>query len=448
MIKKFHHSISLYFMIAVSLFAVLPVNAQNAEINNIISVKDSLSLDQIMEVVIENHPTIKKAEESISQADARVGIAKSGYYPTIDASANVSNVGPVPALEVPGLGSFQLFPRNNISLGINVYQNIYDFGKTATNIDFANENKDLLEKVAGVTKDKMAIGVVQNYYALVYLQQAIKINDEQLAALNEHLNFVKKKKATGSGTDFEILSTQVKISRAESQKLDIEAARDMQLAVLNSLMGLPVKDYHVVKESLNIEHPDIPSDSLISYAVVHRKEMQIDEKQTEIAKLHLKMVKIQNNPSINFIAEGGMKNGYVPDINKVKPNYVVGLGIKVPIFDGTRSKYNEMIARSEIETSNFDRETLHRTISTEVIENETGLQKALQKVDQAKVQLMQAQKAYELARVNYSAGAITNLDLLDAETSVSESKLILLKSQIDYVVGVYQLESSLGQQLY
>ena len=64
------------------------------------------------------------------------------------------------------------------------------------------------------------------------------------------------------------------------------------------------------------------------------------------------------------------------------------------------------------------------------------------------MQLEQANEALSLAKASYQSGVITNLDLLDAATAVSESQLLLLKSEIDYVVNIYNLNASLGEKLY
>jgi outer membrane protein len=446
--NKYTNSFFRIIVVAGCILTGIHLNARTQEAGNMAIENDTLALEQIMNEVIQNYPAIKKAEEALNIASAGLGLAKSGYYPDVDASVNVSHVGPVPELTVPNLGSFQLFPDNNFDGGLNIRQNIYDFGKTSSNVAYANGNKELLEKALDETRQNVAISVIKNYYTLVYLQQAIKIKDSQLATLNEHLDYVKKKKATGSATDYEILSTQVKISAVESQKLDLEAARDKQLAFLNSLLGLPAGTFHLVNETLAVSKPDIPGDSLINYALQHRKEMQIALKKNELALLHLNVVKTQNNPSLNFIANGGWKNGYVPDIEKIQAHYLVGLGLRVPIFDGTRSKYNIMMAKSSAESSKMESEIIQRNISSEVVENVTNLETASKKVDQSKLQLSQAQEAYKLARINYSAGVITNLDLLDAATAVSESNLMVLKAEIDYTISLYLLESSVGKQLY
>jgi outer membrane protein len=160
------------------------------------------------------------------------------------------------------------------------------------------------------------------------------------------------------------------------------------------------------------------------------------------------IIKTQDNPVISFFASAGGKNGYLPDLNKLKANFVAGVAFKFPVFDGTRSKYSLLQAKSAITTSTLETEVEKRTISTEVTENEENLKSSLKKITHSKLQLSQAEEAYTLAQTNYTAGNITNLDLLDAATSVSESKLLLLKSKIAYIMNVYKLKAALGERLY
>ncbi len=436
----------IFWSIILLIFTFSGVNAQilPAEQNP----GDSLSLDWIIQEVVLHHPVVQSAEEGLNQADAKIGLAKSGYFPNVNFSAGVNTVGPVPSLDIPNTGSFSLFPRNNINGEVSLMQNLYDFGKTDRNVAFASESKKLAGQSVKKVKQQMAVTAIQTYYSLDYLQEAVRIKKEQLKTLQEHLDYVQKKKETGSATEYEILSTRVRISSVESQQLDLEAARDGQLAVLNTLLGLPVKTYHTVKSDVEVKQPVLANDTLISSALQNRDEMQLAREKTEMANMHLDVIKGQNKPSLNFIANGGLKNGYIPELNKIKPNYVVGLNLNVPLFDATRTKYQLMEAQSSVETSHLETEITKRQISGEVVKNETNIDAASKKVKQATLQLEQAQKAHSLAKVSYQTGAITNLDLLDAATAVSESRLMLLKAKIDYAVNIYQLKASIGERLY
>ncbi len=433
----------VFFTILSLVFSTLVSAQETGQTSN-----DSLSLEWIIQEVIQSHPMVQSAQEALNKADAQIGLAHSGFYPNVNFGASFNTVGPVPTLTIPDMGSFSFVPRNNISGAFSVQQNIYDFGKTAQNVALADESKKLTEQSMEQVKQNLALKSVQIFYSLDFLQEALKIKDEQLKTLNEHLDFVLKRKETGSATDYEILSTRVKISGIESQKLDLEAARDIQLSALNSLLGLPAKTFHNVKQDMTVEKSTASGDLLLEQAFQNRNEMIMAKEKEQLASMHIDQVKIQNNPSVYFVANGGAKNGYIPNINKIKANYAVGLGVSIPIFDGTREKYNILQAQSAAETTALETEITRRNISNEVVENETNLNTAFRKIDQSKLQLEQAEQALKLAKVSYQSGVITNLDLLDATTTVSESRLQLLKSQIDYVVNFYRLNASLGEKLY
>jgi outer membrane protein len=432
-------------------FSLLPGNIKAAEPENQTSSgpgqSDSLSLSMIIEEIVRNHPTIKEAEEALKNADARIGLAKTGYYPVVDASAGFSNIGPVLKFTIPQMGTIQLYPENNYSGSVNYRQVIYDFGRTRQNIDIETENKTLGAQALEQVKQKMSLAAVNSFYTIAYLQEAVRIKDEQLATLEEHLTYVKTMKATGSATDYQILSTEVRISAAQSQKVDLLSSLSIQQAYMGSLLGR--EDFRAaVREELDMELPSINPDSLQQYALQHRDEMIISREKTSLADLRYDLIQTTNRPMISMSISGGAKNGYQPDLNTLKANYSAGIGISIPIFDGMKTKYNLMQAKSAINNAQYETENTRRSITSDIREAQSYLESARQKVSQSALQLDQALKAYALAETSFGAGTITNLELLDANTAVSESKLMLLKARVDYAASIYRLKAALGERLY
>jgi len=409
---------------------------------------DSLSLRSLILQVVSTYPSVKIAEEAIRNADSRISLAKTGYNPEVDMTASFANLGPVTKLSIPSFGTFQLYPANNYSASVNLRQLIYDFGRTRQNIELENENKAIGEQTLEQVKQKLALYTVNNFYTLLYLQAAIKIKDEQIAALNEHLQYIEKVMATGSATEYQVLTTKVKISTIESQKVDLMAAQTAQQAALNSLLGNDNAGKPVVRNELTVAPPVIQSDSILSYAYHNRDEVLINEKKVTLAELRYGMTKLQNKPLLSLQASGGAKNGYIPYLNRLTPNYVIGMGLRVPLFDGMKNKYYLSQAQSAITTLSYESEFTKRNISNEVFESEALMFAASKKVSQSELQLKQALKAYSLAETSFNTGVITNLDLLDANTSVSESSLMLLKARIDYAACVYKLKAALGERIY
>ena len=187
---------------------------------------------------------------------------------------------------------------------------------------------------------------------------------------------------------------------------------------------------------------------MLSYAIDHRDEAKIAREREAIANLRYKLVTSQNKPTLSVFASGGFKDGYFPNLESPKLNFAAGIGLRIPIFDANRTKNNATIAKLNIQNASYETDIAQRNISNEVIEAESNVDAAEKKISQFELQLSQASHALELALVSYKSGAITNLEVLDATTSVSESRLLLLKSKIDHVASIFRLKAALGDRLY
>lgn len=409
---------------------------------------DSLSLKSIIEEVTANHPAVKKALEELNVADAKIGVAEANYLPNVDFSTSYSRIGPVATIHIPDMGSFSFVPHDNYSAAVNVNQTVYDFGRTDKAVQLEKQGKELTRQTVEQVKQKLSQAVIANYYTLVFLQEAIKIKDEQLKTLNEHLAFVQKKQSTGSATQYEILTTEVRISAVENQKTDLETARLVQICQLNQLLGNTQNTTQQVRKDLTVASPDLKEDALIEAAMQNRDEMKLAREKAKLAGLRLSYTSLANKPMVNAFFSGGIKDGYTPYIYDPKANFALGFGMKVPIFDGKRSKYNIKQAESAVLSNDQDTEIARRGIVNEVVEAEANLKASFKKVAQSELQLKQAVQAYTLAQAKFDAGVITNLELIEGSTAVSESRLQLLKAKIDYTGSLYKLKSAIGERLY
>ena len=158
------------------------ITGQNINNSQVSTITDSLSLKDVIQKVVSTYPAVKAAEEAVNNADARIGLAKTSYNPVVDMIASYSNLGPVTKLTLPDFGTFQLYPGNNYSASVAYQQLVYDFGRTKKNVELENENKDISKQTVEQVKQRMAELAVINFYSLVFLQTAIKIKDQQLAA--------------------------------------------------------------------------------------------------------------------------------------------------------------------------------------------------------------------------------------------------------------------------
>lgn len=409
---------------------------------------DSIDLGYVVGRVIQSYPAIQKAMEAINIADHNINLAHSAYYPEISASATYSRVGPIPSFEVPNIGEIKLFPDNNYSASLSYHQNLYDFGRSATKVELAKENRKMAESGWNLTKQMLALNTIRLYYSLVYLQDAIVIREQQSADLNELVEYTRKKYNTGSSTDFDLLNTRVRLSANESMITELKSARTSRLSELSSLLDSLLTDTSLFSKHLNVGQPVESKTELIDEALDNREEIRNAREKLAASRIRYRNVKTLNNPLLGAFASAGEKNGYVPEIDKIKFNYAAGITLNIPVYNGNREKENLAIAQSGIQAAQYDLDLAKRKITNEVVENYSDMEASLDKINRYQMQAGLAEKAYDLAKVNYKAGAITNLDLLTAETSLSESRLLLLKARIDFTVTIYRLRASVGEKLY
>ena len=424
------------------------LSAQNVLSESNLNLADSLDLESVIRQVVETHPSIIKATEAIQIAEAGIGMAKSARYPDIDFNAGYTHVAPISTITIPDLGTLKMGVNDNISSVVNVHENIYSFGKTDKNIQLQQSSKEIAQANVDLVKDRLSLLTALNYYTLVYLQEALIIRNLQIETLRKYYDFASRKQATGSATQYEVLSTKVRLSAAENAKVDVETAYSNTLAVLNSLLGLPSNTVIKVKKPVINPTTTESADKLLDFAYNNRTEMALAKMKQENAKLNLSVIKVQNYPNISAFTTGGFRNGYIPNLGKIKANYTAGLTLKVPIFTATRQKYNELIATTEINMTEQDQVQTLRDISSEVYQSDANVRAALQKIRQTEMQVQEAAEARKLAELSYQTGSITNLDLLNSETIEAESRLNLLKSKSDYALSIVKLNLSMGKEAY
>jgi outer membrane protein len=430
------------YLILLSLLPALFAQGQNAA-------TDSLTLSGILNSVLNNYPSLKKAEKDLVSADAKIDLTKTAYLPDVNFSTSYNRIGPISSITFAGK-NLNLYPADMYNAAFTVNENLYDFGKTSKNVDLSQQGKEMVKLSTEQIKQQLSTAVMANFYTICYLQEAIQIKNDQLNTLNEHLQFVQKKAATGSATQYEILTTKVRMSALENQKTDLQTSLQIYACQLNSFLGRPQGGTPVLKKEIQTQQ-FLPSiDSLCNQAFANRNEMKMALQKEALAKLRLNVIKVQNNPSLNFNASGGFKNGYLnpafEDVGKL--NFSVGVGLKVPIFDANRAKYTKIQTNADLEGNQQETELLRRSITNEIVESRANAEAALKKVKQSELQLQQAMQAYHLADVSYQAGTVTNLDLLDSYTAVSESKLALFKTKIDYTVNLQKLKIAVGERIY
>jgi outer membrane protein TolC len=102
-------------------------------------------------------------------------------------------------------------------------------------------------------------------------------------------------------------------------------------------------------------------------------------------------------------------------------------------------------ARSQLNQARLLTEETSLAIEVDVRRALSSLQEAAELADAAAKVVTQAEEALRLADARYSAGTVTQLDVLEARVQLTESRLNQVTANYSYNVAVASVRRALGQ---
>jgi len=408
---------------------------------------DSLTLEASIQKALQTNPDILQAAHSIDVFQSGVEVNKSNYYPDASAELTYARLGPASAISFFGQ-SFQLYPLNSWDEHLGVQGTIYDFNKRDKSVDFASSQVITARDRLDLAKNGLSYRTIQTFYAILFLEKSIQVQDEEIKNLNDHLLMTQKKVQAGAATDFDVLTTQVRVAAAQNEKINLENNLENTKVVFRRLLGLAPDSPVNLAGEFTEEPVALNSDSLISRGMGNRVEMKIADDQLNTAQMQYSVASATNNPMLNGALMWGLKNGYFPDMNVLRGNFVAGVQLAIPLFDGFRERNLKEEASANVRVIEDNKNSVAEQIKSDVQKGISDVKSSLDRLRTTEITVDQAKSAVEQARIRYQTGTVTNLDLLDAETSLSQAKLMQIQALYQYVVSGYELDQAVGEKVW
>ena len=435
-------------------FAQDPGSAQSGS-----SGPDSLTVEQAVARALETYPSVEAARRDVEAAQARIGQARSGYWPRLSAVGTYRRQDPVPEVTVPGTPtgptggrSIGIQPNNLYDGHLRLRQTLYDFGKTSARVDQAEAGRAAARQHVQLERTELAFQVVQAYHATLLAGARIDVQREQVAQLERTLEVVQRQQEAGTATAFEVQSTKTRLSAARSQLTQFRNERERQEAELRRLLGRPTGTDLALRGSIQprlsvADTARIGADTLADHAVLEHPTVKVAQAQARAARRQVRVADRSDAPTLSLDARGGVKNGYPSDLNELRLNESIGVSLQVPLFEGFATERRLDEAEAQRQAAQARLTDVRRQVSTGVEQAVADLRSVLDRLATTTLRVEQAEAAAALARTRYEAGTITNLELLDAETALREARLERTEVRYQVVIRRYALQRASGTLL-
>ena len=430
---------------ALALLGAGAVRAQTAPGIDVIS--DSLTLDGTVRSVLDANPAITTLDELANAATGRLAQTRTGFLPQVTGTATYTRIDPVVQIPLGG-ESFQIAPNNNYDAHITAQYLLLDFGKSNATVKLAEAQVQTAKDNVTVTRRDLAFNAAQVYYNILFMRESIRVQDAQIVSLQAHRNEMQKRVEGGVSTRFDVTTTDVRITQAQNTRIDLQNQLRNQQVQLARLLHKPAQADLPVKGRLAFQPQAVDVDAELKKAYENRPEIKLARDAETSATLQQRLIERSNMPSLGVGAQVGAKNGYLPNLNRIRPNTAGVVQLSVPIYDGNKNKNQRVEALANSRSAVARTQDTQEQIRADVRQAANNLEFSQARYDNSQQQIAQATDALTRAQGRYRYGVGQNLDVLDAETQLAQARLARAQAMYNYTLDQYQLKRATGEVIW
>jgi len=411
-----------------------------------------LSLADALNTALTQNAAILKAKNDLEASHGIVVQTRAVALPQLHASGQYQYTDP------RGIENFGPFsqPNKNWNAGIQLVQNIYMGGKMVAAIRAASATKQQALAVYQTAVADALLNVRLAYYDVLLTAQQIIVREASVKLLEKEREDQQHRLDAGTVPKFNVLRAEVAV--ANERPFLIQARNSYRIAK-NNLVNL--LGYNLPREILE----DVPLNLMdgfdtapfevnlpeaVQQALDRRTELMALRKTVELQKLNIVDAKSGYKPTVSVFAGYDWFNAkFTPpvELSHEIDGWNAGAQLSWNIFDGGLTYGKVTQAKALHEKSQTDLADQSRQIELGVRTAYSDFIQAHETLDsQQKVQ-EEADEALREAKARTEAGTGTQLEVLDAETSLTQARTTQIQAQHDYAAARAKFERAIGTDL-
>jgi len=412
-----------------------------------------LSLLGSLNIALQQNAAILKGKNDLEASYGIVVQTRAVALPQVVASGQYKRTDRDALENFPGAPAS---PDQNWNTGVQIVQSVYDGGKLIAAVKAARLSKEqALAQYQTVIADAL-LSVRVAYYDVLLAAQQITVHEASVNLLQKELDDQQRRYDAGTVPRFNVLRAEVAV--ANERPLLIQARNNNRIAKnnLSNLLGynLPRDIWEDIPLQLTDTLDAVPYQAnlpdAIQQALSRRTELVALRKTEQLQQLNIVNAKSGYKPAVSVFAGYGWYNAqFTPpvqldhDIN----GWNAGAQLQWNIFDGLLTHGKVVQAKALHDKSVTELADQSRQIELQVRTAYSDFIEAKEVLDsQEKVQ-EEADEALREAKARAEAGTGTQLDVLDAETSLTQARTTNVQALHDYAAARARLERAIGEDM-
>ncbi len=420
----------------------------------------TLDLDQCLQLALKQNPAILKAQEELRRTHGLIVEARAPALPQLNARGEYREIDINSLDSFPGSGGG---PAENQErpwdATVEVSQLLYSGGRVRAALRAAKLSDQVTVLDFNRVVADTILDVRRIFYEILLNTQLVGVREKSIELLERQFQDAKHRFDVGAVPQFNVLRAEVELANAKPPL--IRARNNLRLAKerLAKLLALdapeharqstatPASGFTAVNFTgqLTDAHQPWELPAALQQALDRRPEIQQAEKRAALQKENVKVAHAGYKPELSIFADYGIHNArFGDDVGDTIHGWSAGARATWPLFDGLLTKGKVDQARAELAQAELDRADTRRAIELEVREAYSAYLQAIELLEAQKKTVEQAEESLRLAEARFRAGTGTQLDVLSAQTALTEARSNEVQALHDYNVALATLERATG----
>jgi outer membrane protein TolC len=413
-----------------------------------------LSLADCLNVALAQNATILKARNDLEAQYGVVVQTRAIALPQVQATGQYKKTDPNAIENFPGSGRQ---PSQNWNAGVQVVQTIYQGGKLLAAIKAAKVTKEQALAQYQSTLADTLLSVRLAYYDILLAAEQITVNEASVALLQKELDDQQHRYDAGTVPHFNVLRAKVSLANAKPALIQAQNNYRISKNNLSNLLGYNLPREITDNIPLNLTDTldaapyQINLSAALLQALEKRPELVLLRKSEELQKLNITDASAGYKPNLSVFAGYNWYNEQygtpTPGLNSYLDGWNAGAQVSWDIFDGmlTHGKVVQAKAQHAKSITAVDEEM--RNIELEVRTAYSDFLEAQQVLESQKTVLEEAEESLREANARFDAGTGTQLDVLDAENQLTQSRSTQAQALHDYDTARAKYERAIGAEM-
>ncbi len=419
----------------------------------------SFSLKQAVDYAITHQVQVKNSQIDLQNASAKINEIKAMGLPQVNGSLALTNNIVLQRAFIPAkifnpaaaegeliAAKFGVDNSGFASVGLSqlVFDGSYLLGLKATSV-----YKDLAVKSVTQSKQQVAENVTKAYYGILVNEKRMGLLSLNLARLDTLLKETRELNKQGFVEKIDVQRLDVQANNLRTELDNVNRLQELSYSLLKFQMGYPIEEPIKVTESLEkIELATFNTNTASEFSYANRIEYSILQTQENLAELDLKSIKAGYLPRLVLNANYGYNAGANAFGDLVsKPwfdNAAVTVALQIPIFDGFSKKYKAVQSANNLQKVRQSYGLLKSSIDLQRSQASITMKNALESMKEQKANLDLANEISRVTRVKYQQGVGSNLEVLNAESSIKESQANYFTALYNALIAKVEVEKANG----